>query len=105
MGASFLALNVGQMHTPMVQDLAGKLSFFGGDEHCIFGLSQQTTYVVEWAVWDVAFQPVTWSSGNPLAPDLVERVCQNGTQRLALRELRVHQLIPHCFPVLQHGCR
>src|SRR3954452_778323 len=85
MGARLLALNVGQVYTPMIQDLTGEFPFFGGDEHRTGGLSEQTPNVVEWAVRYVVCQPVIGGGSDPRAPDLVERVCQRGAQRLALR--------------------
>src|SRR5262252_3177997 len=85
MGACFLPLNVGQVYAPMLQDLTREFPFFGGDEHGAFGLSQQTPDVVEWAVWDVACQPVIGGGSNPLTPDFVERAGQRGAKRLALR--------------------
>src|SRR5215471_18726747 len=74
MGARLLALNVSQVHTPMIQNLTGEFPFFGGDEHRALGLCQQTPDVVEWAVWHVACQPVVGGGSDPGASDLVERV-------------------------------
>src|SRR2546422_6052617 len=93
MSARLLALNGGQVYTPMIQDLTSKLSFFGGDEHRALGLGQHTTYVVERAIRDVACQPVAGGGGDPGAPDLVERVGQQVAQGLALKGLQVHQRI------------
>ncbi len=53
-GTRLLALNVGQVHPPMIQDLTGEFPFFGGDEHRTLELRQQTTDVVEWAVRGMA---------------------------------------------------
>src|SRR5690349_15210889 len=103
MGARLLALNIGQVHTPMIQNLTGEFPFFGGDEHRTLGLSQQTPDLVQRAVRDIACQPVIGGGSDPRASDFVERLCQRVSKRLALRRVGVYQRITDRFPVLQHG--
>src|SRR5262245_61149604 len=65
MGARLLALDVGDVHAPMVQDLTGELPFFGGDEYGALRLGQQAAHVVERAIWGVARQPVIRTGSDP----------------------------------------
>src|SRR5262250_1200901 len=98
--ARLLALDVRELHAPVVQDEPGKLSFLGGDEYRALRLAHEPAQLVEAAVGHVARDPVRTVRGDPLTPRVVQRMGEEVLELVCAR-LGLELMVADARPVAE----
>src|SRR6266545_4488815 len=91
--SSLLALDVGQLHPPVVENLASELPFLGRDQHRTLRLGHQTAYLLERTVRGVPLEPVVAVGSDPLATNLIKRALEQAHQCVSMKSPRVDQVL------------
>src|SRR5262245_31401821 len=94
-----LALDVRQLHAPLLQDEPGEFAFLGGHENASLGLADQPAELIERTVCRVVPDPAGAIGGDPLAPHVVEGFREPGDQLIPWELSRACRLVAHAGPV------
>src|SRR5215467_6229800 len=98
--ARLLALDVRELHAPVVQDKPGELPFLGGDEYRALRLADEPTQFVEAAIGHVARDPARPIGGDPLAPSVIQCMGEKVLE-LARARLNLELMVADARPVTE----